>query len=70
MAHDDAADVVFVFDRDARLEAEHLCVPVVTPHHVRHRQPYVVQAIEVRKPYLGIAHFRISTKDDVIGLRG
>ena len=46
MTDDDSDKPVFFFERQARLKAEHLCIPVAAPLDIGHRQPHVMQCNE------------------------
>ena len=41
---DDTNNTVFVFEGEARFEAEHVGIPVAAAHDVGHRQPKVMEA--------------------------
>jgi hypothetical protein len=58
VADDDTAHMVFFFQAEERLEAEHGDVPVTAPHHVSHRQPHVVEPDDSRDRDTRVVHDR------------
>jgi hypothetical protein len=58
VADDDTDNVVFIFENEARLEAEHVDIPVAATHDIRHGQPNVMQAEELERTVVHICEAR------------
>jgi hypothetical protein len=60
VADDDTDNMVFIFENEARLEAEHAGIPVAATHDIRHGQPNVMQAEELDRSFVHICEARNS----------